>query len=314
MDIRHLEYFVEVARQKSFSSAAKATHVTQSTISKMIKDMETELGKALFNRSSKYVQLTDTGEMLFPKAKQIVEMFLSIPTELDIMAKTEKGKLSIGLPPITAATAFAQLLGEFIKAYPNIEINLFEYGSKRVELGIQDGSLDVGLICCPANSDQYNIMHFSKDPLWVVGHSEHPLREYPKIEFELLVEEIFVLYRRDFSLYDEIVKRCKMAGFQPKVAFETSQLELMTQIVAAKLGIALLPSKLCAELDPKTMAFMPLSDPQIFLELSLIWHKRRYLSYATHLLVEFIQASLLEKIHNINESNEFNEFNPLDLK
>jgi len=297
LDIRHLEYFIEVAGQKSFSNAANTTHVSQSTISKTIKDLEDELGKSLFNRSSKFVQLTDTGEVLLTKATQIVEMFRSIPIELDIMAKTEKGKLNIGMPPITAATAFAELLGKFKKAYPNIEINLFEYGSKSVELGIQDGSLDVGLICCPTNSE-HNIMNFTKDPLWLVVHPEHPLREYPKIEFELLVEESFVLFRRDFNLYDEIVNRCKMAGFQPKVVFETSQRELMTQVVAAKLGIALLPSKLCAELDPETMAFIPLSDPQIFLELSLIWHKRRYLSYATHLWLKYIRESLLGEMPN----------------
>ncbi len=292
MDIRHLECFVEVARQKSFSKAAKTMYVSQSTISKMVKDLESDLGQSLFNRTSKYVQLTDAGETLFTKAKQIVEMFQSIPIELDSNAKTEKGKLNIGLPPITAATAFGKLLGEFKKAYPNIEINLFEYGSKSVEVGIQDGSLDVGLVCCPANEYQYNVMYFTRDPLKVVVPSDHPLREQREINFASLADESFVLYRRDFSLYDEILNRCKMAGFQPKVIFETSQRELMTQVVTAKLGIALLPSAICAELGDEKMVSIPLSDPQIFLELSIIWNKKRYLSYATHLWLKFIDEFL----------------------
>ncbi|MEG6511822.1 LysR family transcriptional regulator [Desulforamulus ruminis] len=295
MDIRHLEYFIEVARQKSFSKAADKIRVSQSTVSKTIKDLETELGKALFNRNSKYVRLTDTGKILYAEAQQVVEMFQHMSTELESISKIEKGKINIGMPPITGATTFAKLLGEFKKTYPNIDITLFEYGSKTVQLGIQDGSLDVGLICCPTNQELYEAIYFTKDPLWVVVHPDHPLTRYPKVDFASLAGESFVLYHRDFSLYDEIVMRCKMAGFQPKIIFETSQRELMIQIVEAKLGIVLLPSKICQELDPQRVTSIPMADPQVFLQLSLIWKKGRYLSYATLLWIKFVRNYLLNK-------------------
>ncbi|EAX47640.1 transcriptional regulator, LysR family [Thermosinus carboxydivorans Nor1] len=294
MDIRHLEYFVEVARHKSFSKAAQITYVSQSTISKMIKDLENELGVALFNRNSKYVQLTDAGEILFSQAQHIVSLFQNITTEFESMAKLEKGKVSIGLPPITGATAFAELLGQFRQKYPNIDIVLFEYGSKKVELGIQDGSLDIGVICCPSNNENYEVIEFTQDPLWVIMHPSHPLSQYPEVDFALLADEAFVLYRKDFSLHDAIVDRCRLAGFQPKIIFETSQRELMTQIVAANLGIALLPSKICEQLDPKTIVSVPLADPQLFLQMSIIWNKRRYLSHAARLWLNFVRDHLAQ--------------------
>jgi len=292
MDIRHLKYFVDVARQKNFSKAASINFVSQSTISKMIKDLETELGVGLFNRSSKSVELTDAGEILFIQAEKMVEMFQNISDELQSSIKFEKGTIRIGLPPITGATAFAHLLGKFKKTYPSIEIKLFEYGSKKVELGIQDGSLDVGVICCSTNSEAYEKIPFSKDPLRVIMHPDHPFSKQTAIELDLLANDSFVLYRDDFSLHDEIIDRCKLAGFQPEIIFETSQLELMTQIVEANLGLAFLPSTICSKLILQNIVSVPLADPQIFLEMSIIWNKRRYLSYATRLWINFVQEYL----------------------
>lgn len=113
MDIRHLKYFIEVAHQKSFSRAAEILHISQSAVSKMIKDLEQEIGLSLFNRRAKCIQLTDTGETLLLKAQEIVGLFENLVLEVESEAKLAKGKVSIGLPPITGATPFAQLLGEF---------------------------------------------------------------------------------------------------------------------------------------------------------------------------------------------------------
>ncbi|MEG6585283.1 LysR family transcriptional regulator [Dendrosporobacter sp. 1207_IL3150] len=294
MDIKHLKYFVEVARHKSFSKAANINFVSQSTISKMVKDLELELGVGLLNRTSKYVELTDEGERLFLQAQKMIEMFDNINNEFQNSLSLEQGKISIGLPPITGATEFAQLLGQFSKNYPKIDINLFEYGSKKVEIGIQDGTLDVGIVCAPPSNENYDKIPFSKDPLKVIMNIEHRLSKESEIGFKELRNESFVLYRHDFSLYDQILSRCKLAGFSPHVIFETSQRELMTQIVDANLGIALLPSKICDEVTSPNIIAVSLDEP-IFLQMSIIWNKRRYISYATKLWVNFVKDYLQDK-------------------
>jgi DNA-binding transcriptional LysR family regulator len=294
MDIRHLRYFVEVARQKSFSKAAVAMHVSQSTISKTIIELEEELACTLFNRNSKHVQLTDVGEIFFAKAYQLVETFDNLPTELESMSGMVKGTINIGVPPITGATVFAELLGKFKTACPGIEIVLYEFGSKSVEAGIQDGSLDIGLICNYTQNDLYGIIHFAKDPLYAVVYKGHPLCSCDKVSFESLANESFVMFKKDFSLYDKILYRCKAAGFEPKVIVETSQRELILQTIANKLGISLLPSEICKEINPDSLVAIPMEDPQIYLELSMIWNKKRYLSFATRQWLEFMQNILKE--------------------
>lgn len=289
IDIRHLEYFVEVARQKSFSKAAIICHVSQSAISKMIKDLETELGTPLFNRTSKYVQLTDTGIIFLDQAQQVVVMFHHLTTEFENKIKTEKGKISIGLLPITSSTIFAELLGEFKRKYPQIEISLSEYGSKKVALAIQDGTLDAGVVCIVPDNHYYDSFSFSTDPLYVIVSPQNSISELPSIELAALSNESFVLYSKDFSLHDEIINQCRQVGFSPNVIFETSQFELMTQMVAANLGIAFLPSAVCKELDPHRIVSVPLTQPQIIHNMSIVWKRGRSMSHAAQLWLQFAQ-------------------------
>jgi DNA-binding transcriptional LysR family regulator len=281
-----------VAHHKSFSKAARSVHVSQSAISKMIKDLETKLGVALFNRNSKYVQLTDAGEVLLAQSQPIVAAFGNIITEFESLIKQEKGQIKIGLPPITGATAFAQLLGEFKKRYPHIEIKLFEYGTKRIEHCLQEGSLDIGVIAVPTSYNNYLRVSFINDPLKVIVHPNHHLSLLDEIPLTAIAKEHFVLYSNDFRLHEEITSRCKIAGFEPNIILETTQLELMTQIVAANLGIALLPSKICAGLNQEQIKSISLSDPKIYLQLEIIWKQDRYLSYAAELWLKFIQNYL----------------------
>ncbi|MDR3564565.1 MAG: LysR family transcriptional regulator [Negativicutes bacterium] len=293
MDIRHLEYFLEVVRQGSFSKAAAILHITQPSISKMIKSLEDDLGVPLIYRNSKQVSLTDAGQAVLEQSQQIVTLFHNLSGEIDDIVHLKKGKVRIGIPPIAGSTIFPPLLGEFNKHHPHIQIQLFEFGSKKVELGVQDGSLDIGIVCTlPSKTDIFEILSFVQDPLQVIVHPEHHLAGYPAVDFAALANEPFVLYSDDFSLYDHIHHRCKLSGFQPRIICETSQREFMTQMVAAKLGVALLPSKICDQLDPQTLVAIPLTDPQIFLHLSLIWRKDRYLSFAARRWLEFTSTEL----------------------
>jgi DNA-binding transcriptional LysR family regulator len=294
MDIRHLKYFMEVARQKSFTRAAETLHVSQSAISKMIKDLEREVGLYLFIRSSKFIQLTDTGETFLRHTQNIVALFDNLILEVESAAKLDRGKITIGLPPITGSTRFAHLLGEFKKKFPDIDIALFEYGSKTIEREILNGSIDIGVICNSPDITAYHSFTLANDPLWVIASPSNPLSRLDEVTLAALHNEQFVMYREDFSLHQKIVSGCIAAGFQPRIIFETSQRELMTQIVATNLGVALMPSMTCAELDPQFITAIPLHRPQLYHQMSVIWKKERHLNRAAHVWIEFAQAYLTE--------------------
>jgi DNA-binding transcriptional LysR family regulator len=290
MEIRHLEYFIEVARQKSFSKAADQMHISQPSISKVIKEIENHFGVILFYRTTKYVELTDAGEIILEQAEKIVSSFQNINANLVGDVKLKSGKIRIGIPPITGLTTFARLFGPFSKAYPNINIQLFEFGSKKIEIGILDGTLDVGIICIPPrDQDLYEMICSIRDPLRLVLHPEHPFAKCAVMNYANLINESFVLYSNDFSLNDLIMERCRQAGFRPNIIFETLQLELMTQLVADHFGIALLPSTVCQHLDAKALVSIPLADPPVYLQLGMAWKKDRYISHATKEWLQFVK-------------------------
>lgn len=294
MNITHLEYFLEVVRQGSFSKAATSLHVTQPSISKMIQSLEDELGVTLVLRNAKPLELTDAGKIVLEQAQQIVARFQNITMELDDIIHLKKGKVRIGLPHISGSTVLPCILGEFNQKYPHIQIQLFECGSKKIQLGVLEGALDVGIVCSPpAKPEPFEMVALMKDPLRVIVHPTHLLAKKPSIHFSELANEAFVMYSEDFSLYDCIQNRCKSEGFQPKIICETAQREFMTQMVSATLGIALLPSAICNALDPNDIVALPIEDPQIYLQLMLIWRKDRYLSFAARRWLEFTAGKFM---------------------
>src|SRR5665647_449366 len=130
MNIRQLEYFIEIVRQGSFSKAANILHVSQPSISEMIKNLEDELGTPLLYRGARQLELTDAGQAVLEQSQQIVSLFTNLAGHVKKNSLLQKGKIRIGIPSITASTIFPRMLGEFKRKHPNIELQLHEFGSK----------------------------------------------------------------------------------------------------------------------------------------------------------------------------------------
>ncbi|UAT30674.1 LysR family transcriptional regulator [Bacillus badius] len=289
MDIRHLHYFLQVAHHKSFTKAAQSLYITQPTISKMIKSIEEELGVVLFNRSGKQVELTDAGQVIFAQAQDIVHSFQHLSVELDDLIHLKKGRITIGLPPMIGSSFFPRVLGKFREQYPDIVIQLVEDGAKKVEEHVEKGLLDIGVVLSPANEALFHSFSLVEEKLMLLVHPSHRLAEQEKVKLSELHQELFVFFRKDFALHDRVIAECVRAGFQPQVVYESSQWDFISEMVAANLGIALLPEPICRELDRNRIRVLPLVDPVIPWHLVMIWRKDRYLSFAAREWLRFTQ-------------------------
>lgn len=289
MDIRHLEYFIEVAKHLNFTKAANALHISQPSLSKTIKNMEEELGVPLFYRAFRQLELTDAGKALLQNAKKVLLAYEQLTSELNDVMDLKKGEIRIGIPPIIGAAFCSNIISQYIDLYPLINVTLTEVGTKKIKDGIDDSSLDVGFVC---NNPHYykgvESIQILKDPLKLVAHKNHPLCEKKTISLAELEHESFIMYRQDFSLYDSIIERCQANGFFPNIVCESSQKDFIIEMVEAKLGIALLPSQICRKLENETIKAIPFENPEIFLELGMIWKKDKYLSFSVR---EFIKLA-----------------------
>jgi DNA-binding transcriptional LysR family regulator len=292
MEIRHLLYFTEVARRHSFSAAAEALYVTQPTISKMVQNLEDELGVFLFNRAGKKVELTDAGRAILKPAQDIVKAFQNLSTELDEVAHLRTGNIRIGMPPMAGVGYFSQIAGGFSKKYPQISIQWLEFGSKWVEQGLLAGEVDLGIIQLPLHDDRFEIFEFVCEPVVAIVGPGHKFFKQRTVNLQDLSNDKFILFREDFALHDQILEQCRRLGFSPQIAAQSSQWDFIVGMVEENLGIGFLPENVWRRNSRKQVQMLKLEGCPLCWNLAVIWEKNRHLSFAARQWLAFAQTAL----------------------
>lgn len=277
MELRSLRAFVEVIRQGGFSRAAQTVHATQSTVSKAVRQLEDELGLKLLDRLGHQTKLTSAGEIVHRRAVAILAQAEDMLAELDDLRGLKRGMLRLGLPTIGSETLFARWLAEYRSRYPGVEVRLTEHGSKRLEELVLAGELDLGGSLLPV-PDEFEWQEVRREPIDLLVAADHPLANAPAVRFRDLAELPFILYAPGFALNPILLDACKQNGFAPRVVTQTSQVDLVIALVAAKLGVGFLP-RMIAEQRPNPAArAVPVGDPAVFWHMALIWRRGGYLS------------------------------------
>ncbi|RTE10700.1 LysR family transcriptional regulator [Paenibacillus whitsoniae] len=289
MDIRHLQYIQEIVRLNSFTKAAETLHITQPSISKAVKQLEQELGTDLFIREGKHFRLTDAGSAILKYAGPILQLFESLQSELNDLNYLNQGSIRIGLPPMAGASFFPTVIKRFQDRYRGIAITMIEEGAVKIEEGLIDGTLDVGVVISPIKADIFDSFALIQDRLSLVVSPSHRLAGRDEVKLAELAEERFILFNRNFALHDQIIGRCRSVGFEPQIVHESSQWDFIAAMVGAELGIAMLPQTICQTLPAERIVVVPLVQPVIPWELVLVWKRDGYLSLATRAWISFTQ-------------------------
>jgi DNA-binding transcriptional LysR family regulator len=288
MEIRQLNYFLHVAEQLSFSKAAQNLHISQPSLSKVIQIIEEELDVVLFDRSTRRLHLTDDGKILVSFANTIMSSLEDLHAALAEGKHFKKGTIKLGLPPVIGVSFFPSIIAKFSILYPQMHIQLIEEGGKIVEQSLLDGKIDLGVVVLPVNENSFETLPFVERRLSLIVNTKHPLAEKENISLAELKNERFILFKEGFSLYDRVREACIREGFEPQVAYESSQWDFIGEMVAADLGIALLPDMVCSKIDSKQIRIIPTLLPQINWDLALIWRKNHYLSHAAKAWIKFM--------------------------
>ncbi|HWJ80147.1 MAG TPA: LysR family transcriptional regulator [Niallia sp.] len=287
MEIRQLLYFVEVVKQKNMTKASEKLHISQPALSKAIKGLEEEMGVTLILRSNKTHQLTDAGSIVFEYAQKIIRQVEEMSSTLHDMTNLTRGSINIGIPPIIGSLYFPRVISAFHKAYPNIHINIKEYGAAKVVKSVEEGEFEIGIAVLPLYHDSFHIFHLVKEEMKLIVHESHPLAHRKTVQLNELKEEEFIFYSEEFALYEIMWNKCIQAGFEPNIIFKSSQWDFMIEIVAANLGISILPESICNRANNNQVRYITL-EPITNWELAIITKKDRYLSVAGRRFIDFI--------------------------
>lgn len=277
MDIRALRYFVELVREQSFTRASEKLFVTQPTISKMIRNMEEELGQPLLNREGRRFTLTDSGQVLFNRAQTILAEMQQLEAELADLQSLQFGRLALGIPPMVGHV-YADLIRTYRSRYPKVELSIVEYGGRRIEQAVLEGELDLAITMLPTKEGgALSALELDQYPIQVVLPDLPRWRACREIRLEDLRDEPFLLYTQAFTLSERLEQACQQAGFEPQVAARSSQWDFLTAMVRSGMGVAFLPEPICRRLTPDGLVLRPLL-PELSWRLGVIWPSERYLS------------------------------------
>lgn len=275
MELRHLRYFITLAEELHFGRAAERLHIAQPPLSQQIRQLEAELGFSLFHRTKRSVQLTDAGHIFLAEAQQILKR-LEQAVQLGRQAsRGEVGQLVIGFVSSTAYNVLPEVLKRFRACVPEVTLDLQELTTDQQQHWLQEGRIDVGFLRPPISDDRFHTEIIYQEPLMVSLPAAHPLAECDCISMRSLIRQPFVLFPRNLApgLYDSIISLCQQSGFSPIVAQEAIQMQTIVSLVAAELGVAIVPASM-QHLQRTGVVYKPIQEPTPFVAIALIWRRQ----------------------------------------
>ncbi len=276
MNLRTLRAFVEVVRQGGFSQAAEVVSLTQSTVSKAVRTLEEELGMPLLNRLGHRNQLTAAGEIAYRRAQVLLAEHSDLVSEINDLRGLKRGRLRIGLPPVGCGVLFATMFATYRSRYPDIDIELTEYGSKKLRECLEAGEVDLAALLLPVD-DVFDYQPVRNEPLIAVLPLNHPLAGRERIDFTDLADSPFILFEAGFALNAKILAACERKGVNPRVTARSGQIDFIVDLVAAGLGVAFLPRMLAHKHQHAGIALIALDEPHTDWHIALAWRASAHL-------------------------------------
>ncbi len=280
MEIHQLRIFFTVAQTKSFSKAAALLYVSQPMVTKVVKQLEEELGICLIERTSKSFHLTDAGERLYGMAAEMLSRFDDIGREISDLRAANAGSVTLAGPPLSLATFFPSLYKILRVRCPNVRYSLIECGSGPIVEMVLDGRADIGISQLPVVHPEIEVNPIVRDRCTLLVNENHPLAGQKSVSIACLAEEKFIALSKGFTMYDTVQDICRQAGFVPNIVFHTSLVSFAEKLVSLGEGIAILPRPLVGTYRPEGVCTVELEE---FLpwEIGLVVSTRRYRSAAT---------------------------------
>ena len=245
LDVKRLRVLREVARQGSFSAAAESLSYTQSAVSQQIAALEREAGTSLVDRNVRGIRLTDAGEALVRHADAILTRICDAEAELEAIAGLRGGRVRLASFATAGSTFVPHAIATFHDRHPAVEISLTEADPDDSVQELKGGQLDIAILFEPhglGDLPELETLHLLEDPFSVVLPQKHALASKAKIRLKELENENWVQSTSTCPCSTLVFDQCRSAGFEPNVAFESDDYLTVQGLVAAGVGVALIPS------------------------------------------------------------------------
>jgi LysR family hydrogen peroxide-inducible transcriptional activator len=275
VNIRALQYFVALADLRHFSRAADACFVSQPTLSTQIKKLEDELGVQLVERAPRKVMLTPVGREVAERARSVLRDLEQIKALTRRAVDPNSGALRLGLFPTIAPYLLPHVVPQLRNRYPQLQLQLFEEKTADILVMLHQGKLDAGILALPVEDERLERQLLFTEPFIAAMPAHHPLAKRERIDMDDLRGQELLLLEEGHCLRDQALEVCQLAGAREKVDFHATSMETLRQMVAANVGITLMPILAVKPPIPSTgnLALKQFSEPPPSRQLAMFWRK-----------------------------------------
>jgi LysR family transcriptional regulator, hydrogen peroxide-inducible genes activator len=260
MEFHQLRYVCAIAEKGSFSRAAEHCRIAQPSLSQQVLKLEKELGVKLFDRLGRSIHLSEAGRAFLPYARQILEQMETARSSIADKNSGLTGSVAVGVIPTIAPYLMPAHTAAFAQKYPEGKLRIVEETTPELIEGLRERSIDMAILALPLRRHDLEIFPIRTEPLFAVLPKSHPLASAESLALKDLRKENFVLLRDGHCFRDLSMATCKRARITPRIAFESGQFSSLLGMVAAGVGVSLVPEM--AVERKRGCRYVRLADPR----------------------------------------------------
>ncbi len=290
MTLHQLKVFLQVARQRSFSRAAKSLFISQPSVSYQVRELESELHVELFSQAGRRISLTQAGHILHDYAQQVERLLEDAVLALQELRGLERGTLRVGASTTAGIYVLPEILGAFKHAHPKIEVRLEIGNWQQVQSRLLENQLDLVVAGEPSQQPQLAVEPLMPNQLVAVAAPDHPLARQRAISLERLTEEGFIIREAGSGTRSTIEKLLAERGITLSVAMELGSNGAIKQAVAAGLGVAILSRPaLTLELETQRLVVLDVEGFPVHRTWNIVYRRAGHLSIPAVAFRQFLR-------------------------
>lgn len=291
MELRTLHYFVTVAEELNITRAAEKLHMSQPPLSAQIKNLEAELDTVLFIRGKRRLKMTDSGQLLYRRAKEILDLADKTQSEIQSMGAGMRGTISIGLVEGMAPDIAADWFADFIRSYPNIKFRILDGSSDDLLEKLRSGIISLAVITSPCDNSLLHSFHVGEEKMAAFMNRDHPLasREGNEIDIDDLKDEKLIVPSRKATI-ETIYRWFRKTGQEPNIVCEMDSYLDAAALAGKRMGVSIFPRT--AYIPNDSLVFKEIAGDDKTLEYLFVWRKGRPLPTIEEHFIDHVKATI----------------------
>jgi len=299
MELQQLKYFQTVARLQHFTHAAEELFISQPSLSRAIANLEEELGAPLFDRLGRQVRLNRLGRTFLRRVERIFVELEEGKHEVADLIGPERGVVTFAFLHTVGARLLPGLLSSFRAQHPHIDFRLSQNSAGLMLQQLEEGEIDLCIASPSYQKAGIGWVNLMTEELFLAVPPNHPLAGRGSVRLIEVAEENFISLKPANGIRQITDNLCRQAGFEPKIAFEGEEMNTARGLVAAGLGVSLVPELAWQGISDPLPARLRIEEPLCQRTIGLAWMEERYLSAAARLFRTFIIDYFAQREHEL---------------